>query len=60
MKKKQIKDIEIILVDDNSSDNSLTIIQEHMKKDLRIKQLITNTKQKIKVIKMRKKYLIIH
>ena len=42
---QNMKDIEIILIDDNSSDNSLTIIQEHMKKDLRIK-LIKNDKNK--------------
>ena len=42
---QNMKDIEIILIDDHSSDNSLTIIEEYMKKDLRIK-LIKNDKNK--------------
>ena len=41
VQKQRFKDIEIILVDDNSSDDSVKIIQGFMKKDKRIK-LIEN------------------
>ena len=41
VQRQKMKDIEIIIVDDNSSDNSIKIIRNFMKNDKRIK-LITN------------------
>ena len=42
---QNIKDIEIILIDDSSSDDSIKIIEEYMKSDLRIR-LLKNKKNK--------------
>ena len=42
---QKMREIEIILVDDNSSDNSLKIIEELLKEDLRIK-IIKNKKNR--------------
>ena len=42
---QKMKEIEIILIDDLSSDNSIIIIEEYMKKDSRIR-LIKNIKNK--------------
>ena len=44
---QKMKDIEIIIVDDNSSDNSLKIIHKYMEKDKRIKLIENKTNRKI-------------
>jgi glycosyltransferase involved in cell wall biosynthesis len=60
-----MKDIEIILVDDNSRDNSINIIEELQRNDLRIK-IIKNKKNRgplysksIGVLKSKREYLMI-
>ena len=42
-----MKDIEIIIIDDNSKDNSLKIIKNHMKNDKRIKLIENKENRKI-------------
>jgi cellulose synthase/poly-beta-1,6-N-acetylglucosamine synthase-like glycosyltransferase len=42
---QNLKEIEIILIDDCSTDNSISIIEDYMKKDLRIR-LIKNIKNR--------------
>ena len=42
-----MKEIEIIIIDDNSSDNSLEIIHNYMKNDKRIKLIENKTNRKI-------------
>ena len=44
---QKMKDIEIILVDDNSNDNSLNIIKKNMKEDPRIRLIKNNKNKKI-------------
>ena len=44
---QKMKDIEIIIIDDNSSDNSLKIIHEYMKNDERIKLIENKVNRKI-------------
>ena len=62
---QDFKDIEIILVDDKSTDNGINIIEEYIKKDKRIK-LIKNKKNKgtfvarnIGVLSSKGKYIMI-
>ena len=42
-----MKEIEIIIIDDNSSDNSLEIIHNYLKNDKRIKLIENKTNRKI-------------
>ena len=44
---QKMKEIEIIIIDDNSSDNSLEIIHNYMKNDKRIKLIENKTNRKI-------------
>ena len=44
---QKFKDIEIIIIDDNSSDDSLKIIRSYIKKDKRIKLIKNKTNRKI-------------
>ena len=44
---QKFKDIEIIIIDDNSSDDSLKIIQRYIKKDNRIKLIINKENRRI-------------
>ena len=44
---QKMKEIEIILIDDFSSDNSIIIIEEYMKKDPRIRLIKNNKNKKI-------------
>ena len=61
---QKMKDIEIIIVDDNSSDDSLEIIQNYMKNDSRIKLIKNNETRRILfcksigVLNSRGKYII--
>ena len=64
VQKQKMKDIEIIIVDDNSNDDSLEIIQNYMKNDKRIK-LIKNDENRrilysksIGVLNSKGKYII--
>ena len=47
VQKQKMKDIEIIIVDDNSNDDSLKIIQNYMKKDKRIKLIKNHENRRI-------------
>jgi glycosyltransferase involved in cell wall biosynthesis len=42
-----MKKIEIILIDDNSTDNSLNIIKKYMQEDQRIRLIKNNKNRKI-------------
>ena len=61
---QKMKDIEVIIVDDNSSDDSLEIIQNYMKNDKRIKLIKNNETRRILfcksigVLNSRGKYII--
>ena len=60
-----MKEIEIIIIDDNSSDNSLEIIHKYMKNDKRIKLIENKTNRKILycksigVLNSKGKYIIV-
>ena len=47
VQKQKMKDIEIIIIDDNSNDDSLKIIQSYMKNDGRIKLIANKINRKI-------------
>ena len=47
VQRQKMKDIEIIIVDDNSNDNSLEIIKNYMKKDNRIRLIENKINRKI-------------
>ena len=47
VQKQKMKDIEIIIIDDNSNDDSIEIIRNYMKNDKRIKLIKNNENRRI-------------